>query len=261
MSFYLDQEDDLGEACQHQVQDGVCELCFCQVTEFDSRPGFSLGIKRISGADYASGTTSNTAHGVVKTFSEKSNISDTPKSVVLDVCSLYDKVSGKSVMRGTQRMGVIAACLNQIYLKKDIFLSEKKLLLLFGIHKKDLSTGETLLSLEVPLLVPKLSVIISNACQVIGIKNQSLINQAVSFGELMKPTDHLFNKIATPTVGAGFLYAFLELKPEAKTYLPKKKSLTLPSFSKELGVSSSTVRSVFLATKEVIEKSRSKKKV
>lgn len=259
LSFYSDLNEDL-EACDHpSISDGVCDQCFCQVTVLDTRPAFSLGTQRISSADYASGISSS-VHGVIKTFGEKSNISDIPAATVAEVCALYDKLSGKSVMRGVQRMGVIAACFSQSLIKSGKFLSEKKILVRFGIEKKDLSNGESLLSTVTTLLVPDLKIVITSACDIIGIKNQEVVRQAIAFAKLMKPTHHFFIKISTPITGAGFLYSFLELKPEAKAYLSKKKEFSLESFAKSLDISKTNIKEIYLTVVDIIAQARAKTK-
>lgn len=260
MSLYLDQEDDLGECSHPSVEDGVCNDCFCQVTELDARPGFSLGNKRVSSADYASGTT-NSIHGVIKTFSERTNISHISKSVIADVSSLYDKISGKTVMRGTQRLGVIASCLKQTLLRKGIYISEKKLISLFGIHKKDLSSGDTLLSAVETLLVPSIPLVISNACKILGVKNKDVVCQAIKFSELLRHTHHSFTKTSTPSVGTGLLYSYFELKPSYKKYIPKTKLSLIETFSKELDISEITIKNIYATVIEVMETARSKKDV
>jgi len=260
LSFYSDRNGDevVTALCDHpSITDGSCDECFCQVTVLDTRPAFSIGTKRVSSADYASGISSS-IHGVIKTFNEKSNISDIPASTVAEVCALYDKVPG--VMRGVQRMGVIAACLNQSLMKKGIFLSEKKILLRFGIEKKDLSNGESLLSTVTTLTVPDLPIIITSACEIIGIKNPKVVQQAIEFAKLLKPTHHLFIKISAPIVGAGFLYSFLELKPEAKKSMSKKKEFNIQTFSKDLDISKTNIKEIYLTVLDVIDAARAKEK-
>ncbi len=255
MDLYPKQEDQDDEECVHAINDSVCEKCFCYITEFDSRPKFSIGIQRISGADYVSGV-SNAVHGVFKTFSDKSNISDFPKSTIASVCFLYDKISGKSVMRGTQRLGVIAACLNQVMIEKKIFLGEKNLLVLFGIRKKDLSNGQTLLSSVVTLLFPKITDVIKGLARVIGIKNEEIIDLAVKFGETLKSTDHLFVKSSVSAVGAGFLYCFIEMKPDVKKFISKKNEFNIQTFSKASNISKNIITDIYLTAKGLIERSQ-----
>lgn len=256
MDLYPKQREIVlaGEECDHVINDSVCELCFCHITEFDSRPKFSIGIQRVSGADYISGV-SNAVHGVFKTFSDKANISDFPKSTVASVCSLYDKISGKSVMRGTQRLGVIAACLNQVMIERKVFLGEKNILVLFGIRKKDLSNGQTLLASVVTLLFPKITDVIKGLARVIGIKNEEVIDLAVSFGEVMKSTDHLFVKSSVSAVGAGFLYTFIEMKPEVKNFISKKIEFNIQTFSKLSNVSKNIINDIYLTARALIERS------
>jgi hypothetical protein len=255
MDLYPKQKDPSSEEddCEHVINDSVCEKCFCYITEFDSRPKFSIGIQRVSGADYISGV-SNAVHGVFKTFSDKANISDFPKSTVAAVCFLYDKISGKSVMRGTQRLGVIAACLNQVMIERKVFLGEKNLLVLFGIRKKDLSNGQTLLASVVTLLFPKITDVIKGLARVIGIKNEALIDLAVRFGEVLKSTDHLFVKSSVSAVGAGFLYTFIEMKPGVKDFISKKFEFNIQTFSKASNVSKNIINDIYMTAKALIER-------
>lgn len=265
MALYEDQDYGFSEAteteeeqleeCSHpSVHSGVCEDCYCQVTEFDTRPKFSVGgNKRISSVDYVEGNNTTSVHGVVKTFQERANLSHYPISIVKQVCGLYDKVADNSVMRGSQRLGVIAACLEQVQLQMGVFIGEKKILKLFDIRKRDLSNGQTLLSGKITLRFPEISDIIRSSCKLIGLHNQLAVAQAIEFGNLMKSTDPAFNKSTVNTTGAAFLYTFIELKPEVRELLTKKREFTLQSFATSVDLSKSTIKELYQKAREVIE--------
>lgn len=262
MEFFDDQGDfssgcsdlvdpgNLAAECPHpEIAEGICEKCFCQVTELDSRPKFTIGNKRISGVDYASGMVSS-VHGVLKTFSEKPNISNTSKAMVSEVCRLYDLVANNTVMRGTQRLGVIAACLHQVQLSRGIVWREKKFLEHFSIKQKDFSKGENLLSAVVPLALPTLDIVIKNCCYNIGM-DPKVIPIAVRFGNLFKSTHHTFIKASSSALGAGLLWAFMEMKPSTKGFVSTKIELTLANYSSIVGISKSLIKEIYQTVLEV----------
>lgn len=251
-------EDLRDEECVHsEVFEGVCEDCFCQVTELDSRPKFTVGNKRISGVDYASGMVAS-VHGVQKTFSEKPNISNTPKAAVLEVCRLYDLVAGDAVMRGTQRLGVIAACLRQVQLSRGIIWREKKFLENFNIKQKDFSKGENLLSAAVSLIVPTLDDVIRNCCHNIGLRPE-IIPVAIQFGKLFKSTHHTFIKASIFALGAGLLWTFIEMKPSVKKSVSSKLDLNLTTYSNIVGISKSLIKEIHLTAVEVKNAAKAKR--
>jgi hypothetical protein len=258
MSLYQELVSNEAEPddCDHEIYNGVCEKCYQQIAGFDHRQKFTICTsKRISmSADYASGDVVS-VHGIFKTFSDRPNLYVFPKNLIAEVCNLYDLVTKKSVTRGTQRMGIVAACLDQVLKSQKTFLGEKKLLSLFDIRKKDLSNGRTLLSSVEKLIIPKISDIIKSLCKSLNVENRLVIEQAVSFGNIMKTTHHSFNKSSVASVGASFLYSFIDLKPEVKKYI-KNKKITLASFSEISGVSLLTIKNLHAATLSVIEKSR-----
>lgn len=240
------------------VSEGICDLCCCQVTELDARPKFTIGNKRISGVDYASGNVV-TVHGVFKTFAEKPNIASIPKSTVAQVCELYDKVAKNTVMRGTQRLGVIAACLNQALIKDKKIWKEKKFLDLFNIRQKDFSKGENLLAAVHTLAVPTLADVIENFCNIIDLMDPRVVKLAVEFGMAFKSTHHTLVRASVSSVGAGLLFAFIELKPEVKKYLPRKKEFTLAAYSNMIGVTKSVIKEIYGKVLEILEEARSKR--
>lgn len=268
MDFFADDgtfsesssEEDQGDECSHpEVVKGICEVCFCQVTEMDSRPKFTIGNKRISGVDYASGSVA-TVHGVQKTFSEKPNISNTPKAIVSEVCQLYDLVTGNSVMRGTQRLGVIAACFHQAQMARGIIWREKKFLDNFDIKQKDFSKGENLLSSVITIIVPSLEAVITSVGHTLEMSSAA-INVAVKFGSAFKSTHHIFVKASTIALGAGLVWALIEMKPRIKKHIKLKIELNLVSYSTLMGVSKSLIKEIYstvLEVKKIAEKKRAK---